>query len=550
MKFKFNQTLLCKQAPEYSLYGIKKPPLLPSAAEAPSLFQAANTPSLFQTSDADRAENKLFVSQEFLVPSSHGFEIRSVPAPNSLRVNSDSSIIVDVNGKQPLQSDCNLSRVVTTGITSLYAVDLLLENFIASVITIYDQNPKPEIAKVWLGPILVNTICMTYAQCRLLIRGFINARAGQLGNEAIYSETLIKHQLQAITGLLSAVADGVRWYFNIMVVFNQPALLIKNIIAGMAGGARFGAFFMTSGHASCDIPIENTLVGRLMYGVLTSPVTPNPVKLISTLSPIILGAALFSTVMTTKNELEVNNPALTTIFYSMAFLNGMLAFLFQKHYTCGVMNKNIAKNITSIKEWNKFWYGDTNSSNLAQNVSYAIKRFIDILTVLPLAALDMSEKLFSICCYFTLAILPIQLVAMNYYLANPALTYWVFYQAFHNTQGLIEMYSGKETSELKPEIQHLAAMCSLPLGLASTFTLLNVCSGRVLEEIDKVFKNNDISANMTDTFDSPLLPHEDIVQYNLYKRLSAVLAFSQESLKTAFENITDQIMGKQWFKSE
>jgi hypothetical protein len=532
--------VFCKKAKDYSLYGVqadsKTNVTLPVNDQSPQVV----VPSvLFQSEQDDRRPT---IEQSALFGGALHLQESDKNDNHKSSVQADPVVRTATALIQPASATPPQTEFMTKCLSQMCTIDMLLQNFIASVVTFEDC--KPTVAQGLLAPIAINTICMTYTQYKLIIDGFIKARAGQVSNDNTHDALLIKHQIQALAGLLSAGETGIRWFFNIMAVVNQPSKLLQYTLASMSGAGKGGSFLMTSGHKACDVPLGKTLIGKLVYSFLTSPVTPDVIQYITVASPAVVGVILSSAVLTIKDELNIENVALSSLIYTVAFFSGIMGFLIQKCYSCDVMRKNVGNNATSVKEWNKFWYGETDNANCIQMASYAVKRFMDILTVLPLTALDIADKLLGVCCYFVLAMLPIQIIAMCQYISQPALTYWVYYQVFHNTQNLIKTYTGKDTSPLDHEVQYLATLVALPFGIASAFTMLNLTGGEILKGTDAVYNARSTDITVPHTGETTLLVQPTSSKDSLYGRLSKVAPLAKSSVTDVVKKMIDNVSGK------
>lgn len=366
--------------------------------------------------------------------------------------------------------------------------------------------------------------------------------------------TSAKHQTQAIIGFFSSVEAGIRWAYSVDVVVNPNIsnTLLKIIIAVVAGTGRGGAFFWSSGHAACDTTLGKTFTGNFLYGALTSPLMPDLVKYITVTSPAAMCVIYSSAILQTKEALKIENWALSSLFYTVAVFSGIMGFLSQKGYTCDVMYNNVGKNLNCVDEWNKFWYGDEKNTTPMQKAAYATKRFIDILSALPLATLDITDRLLSICCYFVLAILPIQIIALCQYISYPTLTYWVYYQVFDNTQDLLEAYGVESTPELSAKIKFIATFTlSVLLGEAAGFTMLNVAGRHILKETNMVYNNGEsMSIGTTDqTLNTLLTSQEETSQNGFKRRFYGAVAYAKNSFVNCSEWVKKQIYGENGLNS-
>lgn len=532
--------LFCKKAKEYSLYGVHE--------EDRGLF--ANPASTPQAKNEE--PSTLFPAADMSIQTNTAAAEQNIPSRDDHEQSTNDSVIVSVKPMIPqvkAKTNQSTAEFIAKCISQGYTIDMLLQNFIASIMTFYEEDYEPTVEQVLLIPILLNTLCMTYTQYKLVINSFIKARSAKNTENNSQQMLSIRHQIQALAGLLSSIETGIRWYFNIIAVFDQPDALLKSMLAGISGSGKGGSFLMVSGHAACDLPFGTTLVGKLLYGILTSPIMPDFITYIMTSTPTILGVTYFSSVTAIKENLEIENVVLTYSLYVLAFFVGVNGFILQKSFGCDVIRKNVGKNITSVEEWNKFWYGESGNANALQMTAYAIKRFIDILGAIPLTAIDVTDKVLSVCCYFVLAILPIQIIALCQYVSQPALTYWVYYQVFHNTEGLIKTYTGKDTEPLSQETQYLATIMAIPLGFASAFAVLNVTGGEILKSTNAVFNDNSENVPASSIVESVLLPHQDVSSNNVYGRLGMVVKFAKKSVESVVQNFTKQVAGKNGLKN-
>lgn len=534
--------LLSKKANEYSYYGVK----LPSVKNVTTLTNSEKESSLFiaaanQVNGED--QSVLFASATPTSRTNTGtFE-------DNIQMSAQTVVRIDVVLPESTCISKEKIESIASFLSQTCTINMLLENFIASIVTLSQNNCSTGTAQGLLTPVVINTICMTYTQYKLIIDGFIKARSGQTDVDTTQA-LLTRHQMQAIAGLLSAIEDGVRLFFMSMVVFNQTSPTLRSTLAGLIGVGKFGSFLMANGHKTCDAPFGKTYIGNVVYWFLTSPVAPDFVQYITTTMPLVGGAIFFSVIITIKDMLNSENIAVSVSLNTLAFFSGMMGFLVQKSYICEVINKNVNANRESITDWNKFWYGETNNANVLQMTSHVIKRIMDISMALPLATLDMANKLLSILCYFVLAILPIQLVAMCQYIAQPAFVYCIFYQVFNDTQGLVKTYIGKDTSSLTVEMQYLLTLvCSIPLGLATSFTVLNLTGEPILKGTNSVYGSNSNPVTWSDiapsTSESALLPIEDpLPSPTVYSRLGNVIMYSKDSIKTVFNGMIAQFKGE------
>ena len=611
-------TVLCKTAGKYNYHGVE---LVELKEIQRNLFASGDKSQQLVATRGDKSQQPEREKEAPLFASINLTETTTVvvmPKQAALPVTPQVAPI-------PLGSLCN-PEFIATCLSHGCSVDMLLETFIASVVTLYQQDCDPKVAQGLLAPIIISTICIMYAQYKLIIDGFIKARLGSSSTDSTQA-LLIKNQLQALAGTLSAIIDGTRFFFSITVVFSHANPSVKYMAAGIAGSGKFGSFLMAKGHAACDVPFGSTLMGKVVYGMLTAPITPDFIKYVTAVMPLVGGAIYSSAIVTIKDIAEVENTAATYLCYSVAFFSGIMGFLIQKCYICDVMRKNIGKNAETVESWNEFWYGGYNhcimyngdetalrdnvnsltsgiyklgneyfqitsdkqvvkltikvgqaintefntngtkiltdeecstlfegytrdSTNCLQMASHALKRFVDIFGALPITAIDTAEKMLSVCCYFVLAMLPIQIMALVQYVSQPALAYCVFYQIFHNTQGIIQMYTGEDTSPLTPEAQYLATLVSVPLGLASAFTILNLTGGEILKGTNKVY--NSSSTAVVDATPAPnsdttaLLPSVDTppAGSTLWGRLSSVATFAKSSASTAVNSMIAQFKGE------
>lgn len=540
---------LCKTAGKYSLHGVLK--------EESNLFAANSAPQNLIDSELQSVTDDQHAAIKDNVQPSSLFVVHT--QPQTARTAREEQVETEGHhgnlGREtqshPLHTVQSRTEFIAKCISQGYTLDMLMQNFFASIATVYQADFDTRVSQGLLIPIFINTVCLTYTQYKLIIDGFIKARTGQFNSDNSCEAPSIINQLQAFAGLLSAIETGIRSFFNIMVVVNSPHNSFKYVLATISGLGMGGSRLMASAHAACDIPLGKTLVGKLVYSILTSPLMFDFTKFTTIVTPAILGITYFSAITTVKDNLEMENQALSALTYTLAIFSGMMGFLMQKSYCCEVIENNVRNNVTSVQDWNKFWYGETDNSNILQMSSHAIKRFIEILFTVPLTTLNMMDHLLSVFCYFVLALLPIQIVALCQYISQPTLTYLVYYQMFHNTQGLIKTYTAQDTSPLTSEQQfHATIAVAMTFGLASAFTLLNLTVGNILEDTNKVYSGKvgllksgtDMRDNTLST--TSLLPPEETFQSGLYNRLNGAVTITKKSIITVFTNMIDQIKGK------